>query len=103
MLNPLVPMFKGKGDPLNPNSYREIKLLEHAFELYEILDGCLHEAVDTDKVEYGFIPERRTVDTVLVLRRLIEKFRAKNNMLFLYLLTWKRLLIECQGKLFFLL
>ena len=31
MLSSLVPIFKGKGDPLNPNSYMGIKLLEHAF------------------------------------------------------------------------
>ena len=50
MLSSLVPIFKGKGDPLNLNSYRGIKLLEHTFKMYEkILDGRLHEAVDTDK------------------------------------------------------
>ena len=39
MLSLLVPIFRGKGDPLNPNSYRGIKLLEHAFKLHEkILD-----------------------------------------------------------------
>ena len=40
MLSLLVPIFKGKGDLPNPNTCREIKLLEHAFKLYEIvLDG----------------------------------------------------------------
>ena len=35
----LVPLFKMKGGSLNPNSYRGIKLLEHAFKLHEkILD-----------------------------------------------------------------
>ena len=39
MLSLLVPIFKGKGDPLNLNSYRGIKLLEHAFKMYKkILD-----------------------------------------------------------------
>ena len=33
MLSYLVQIFKGKGDPLNPNSYKGIKLLEHAFKL----------------------------------------------------------------------
>ena len=57
MLSSLVPLFKGKGDPLNPNYYRGKKLLEHAFNLYEkILDGCLHELVDIDKMQYGFMP-----------------------------------------------
>ena len=83
MLSSLVPIFKGKGDPLNPNSYRGIKLLEHAFKLYEkILDGRLREVVDIDKMQYGFMPGRGTVDAVFVLRSLKEKFRAKNKKLF---------------------
>ena len=52
-LSSLVLIFIGKQDPLNPHSYRGIKLLEYAFKLYEkILDGCLHEVVDTDKMQF---------------------------------------------------
>ena len=59
MLSVLVAIFKGKGDPLNSNSYGEIKLLDHAFELYEkVLDGHVYEVVDIDKMQYGFIMER---------------------------------------------
>ena len=83
MVSLLVPIFKGKGDPLNPNSYSRIKLLEHAFKLYEkVFDGRLREVVDVDKMQYGFMPRRGTVDTVFVLRKLGEKFRAKNMKLF---------------------
>ena len=65
MLSPLVPIFKGKGDPLNPNSYRGIKLMEHAFKLYEkILNGRLRNVVDIDKIQYKFIPGKETVDIV---------------------------------------
>ena len=79
-MSSLVPIFKGKGDPLNPNSYGGIKLLQHAFKLYEkVLDGRLREVVDTDKMEYGFMPERGTVDTFFFLGRLSEKFRAKKK------------------------
>ena len=78
MLSSLVSTFKGKGDPLNPNSYRGIKLLEHAFKSYEkVLDGRLREVVDIDKMQYGFMPGRGTVDAMFVLKRLSEKFRAK--------------------------
>ena len=57
--------------------------MEHAFKLYEkILDGRLREVVDIDKMQYGFMPGRGTVDAVFVLRRLTEKFRAKNKKLF---------------------
>ena len=78
--------------------------MEHAFKLSEkVLDGLLREVVDFDKMQYGFMPWG-AVDAVFVLRRLSEKLRAKNKKLFfLYLLTWKRLLIGCQGKLFVLL
>ena len=63
----LVPISKGKGDPLNLNSYRGIKLLVHAFKGYEnILNRHLHEVVDIDKMQYGFIPGRESVDAVLV-------------------------------------
>ena len=52
-LSLLVPIFKEKGNPLNPDCYRGIKLLEHTFELYGVLDGCLHEVVDIDKCNVG--------------------------------------------------
>ena len=103
-LSSLVPFFEGKGDTLNPNSYRGIKLLQHAFKLSEkILDESLHEVVDIDKTQYRFMPGKGTVDAVFVLRRLSEKLEPKLRSCFLYLLTWKRLLIGCQGKLFVLL
>ena len=80
MFSSLVPIFKGKGDHLNPNSYWGIKLLKHAFTLYEkVLDGRLREVVDIDKMQYGSMPGRGTVDAVFILRRLSEKFRAKNK------------------------
>ena len=85
MLSSLVSIFKGKGDTLNPNSYRGIKLLEHAFKLYEkILDGRLREVVDIDKMQYGFMPGRGTIDAVFVLRRLTDKFRANNKLFFVF-------------------
>ena len=54
----------------------------HAFKLYEILDGRLHGVVVIDKIQYGFTPGIGTVDAVLALRRLTEKFGAKNKKLF---------------------
>ena len=60
--------------------------------------------VDIDKMQYGFMLGRGTIDVVCVLRRLSEKLSAKNKKLFFsFFLTWKRLLTRCQGKLFILL
>ena len=86
----LVPLFKMKGGSLNPNSYRGIKFLEHAFKLYEVLDGRLGEVIDIDKMKYGFIPVIGTVDTALVLWRLSEKSRAKNKKLFFKFVDLKK-------------
>ena len=48
-------------------------------------DGLLREIlVDIDKMQYGFMPGRGTVDTAFVLRRLNEKFRAKNKLFFIF-------------------
>ena len=59
MLSSFVPIFKGKEDALNANSYRGIKLLENAFKLYEkVFNGRLREVVDIDKMQYGFMPGR---------------------------------------------
>ena len=67
---------------LNTNSYRGINLLEHVFKLCEVLDGRLREVVDIDKLQYGFMLGRRTVNAVFVLRSLSEKFKAKDKKLF---------------------
>ena len=55
-----------------------IEFLEHDFELFEkILDGHLCEVADIDKMQYGYLLGRGTVDAVIVLRRLTENFSQK--------------------------
>ena len=79
-------------------------MLDHAFELYEkVLDGHVHEVADIDKMQYGFMSGKGTVDAVFVLRRLKETFGAKNKKLFFIFVDLKSLLISCQAKLFVLL
>ena len=81
MLSWLVPIFKGKGNPLNSNCYRGIKLLQHAFKLYEVLGGRLPEVADIDEMQYGFIPGRGCSEKTLV------KNSEPKTSSFLYLLT----------------
>ena len=40
--------------------------------------------VDIDKMQYGFMPGRGTIDTVFVLKRLTEKFRAKKKLFLIF-------------------
>ena len=81
ILSSLLPTFEGKGNALNSNSYRGVKLIEYAFKL----DGRLCEVVNIDKMQYGFMPGIGTVDVVFVLRRLSEILRAKNKLFFIFL------------------
>ena len=53
-------------------------------ELYDVLNGRLRELVDIDKMQYGFILGRGTVDAVFVLQRLSEKIGAKNKLFFIF-------------------
>ena len=56
-------------------------MLEHVFKLYKkVLDWHLHEVIDIDKMQHGFMPGRGTVDAVFVLMRLSEKFGVKNKL-----------------------
>ena len=89
ILRSLVPVFKGKGDPLNPIFYRGIKLLEHTFKLYKKdMVGRVCEVVNIDKMHNGFMSGSGTVDTVFVLRRLQSQIQSQiKRTSFLYSLT----------------
>ena len=78
MLSLLVPIFKGNRDPQSLNLHMGIKLLEHAFKLYEkILDGNLLKLVHTGKMQY-----QGNADAVFILKQPAQKVRSKNKKLF---------------------
>ena len=50
----LLPVFKGKGDPMECGSYRAIKLLEHAMKVIErVFERRIREKVKIDAVQFG--------------------------------------------------
>ena len=50
----------------------------------KVLDGRLGEMVDMDKMQCRLMLRRGTLDAVFVLKRLSEKFRAKNKLFFIF-------------------
>ena len=56
----LVPIYKGKGDPLECGSYRAIKLLEHGMKILE----------KVDEMQFGFTPGRGTTGAIFIVRQL---------------------------------
>ena len=72
----------GKGDISDCNCYGAVKHLEHGMKVIErVLEKGLCGLVTINKMQFGFMPEKRTIDAVLVLRRLHEEDRANRKML----------------------
>ena len=96
----IVPIFKGKGDEMSCGSYRGVKLLEHAMEIFErVLERRIRTLITLNKMQFGFMPGKGTGDAKFIVRRMQEEYQKKNKKLYMcVLLTWKKLLIECQEK-----
>ncbi|EYC28676.1 hypothetical protein Y032_0007g3351 [Ancylostoma ceylanicum] len=76
----IVPIFKRKGDAMNCANYRGIKLIAHTMKIYErLLDMQLREMVEISPDQFGFVPERSTIDAIFIARQLMEKYREKNK------------------------
>ena len=83
----LVPVYKGKGDPLVCGSYRAIKLLEQPMKVIErVLQKRIRCQVSIDSMHFGFIPGKGTIDVIFIMRQVQEKHHAKKNML--YYVLW---------------
>ena len=79
----LVPVFKGKGDPMECGSYRAIKLLDQGMKVMErVLESRVREQVHVDSMQFGFMPGKGTTDAIFVLRQLMEKHLAKRKRLY---------------------
>ena len=66
----LVPVYKGKGDPLVCGSYIAIKLLEQPMKVLEsVLEKRMRCQVSIDNIEFGFIPGKGTTDAIFIMRQ----------------------------------
>ena len=76
----LIPIFKNKGDFLECNNYRGIKLMSHFMKLWErIVEVRLREKVKIRDNLFGFRPGLSTTEPFFALRQLQEKCREKNK------------------------
>ena len=80
----MVSIYKGKGNALECNSYRGIKLLEHAMKVFErIIEARLREKVDIDDMQFGFRAGKSTTDAIFIVRQLQEKYMEKKKELWM--------------------
>ena len=78
----IVPFFKGKGDMMSCRSYRGVKLLEHAMKIVErVLEKQIQTLVNLNKMRFGFMPEKETVDAIFIVRRMQEEYQKKEKKL----------------------
>ena len=81
--NVIIPIFKGKGNVMSCGSYRGVKLLEHAMKIVEkILERRIRTLVSLNKMQFGFMPEKGTVDTIFIVRRMLEEYQKKDKKLY---------------------
>ena len=63
----VLPIYKGKGDPLDCGSYRGIKLLEQAMKVVErVFEHRIRQQIDIDDIQFGFIKGKGTTDAILL-------------------------------------
>nr|XP_027229376.1 uncharacterized protein LOC113821128 [Penaeus vannamei] len=79
----MVTIYKRKGDNLECNSHRGIKLLEHILKVIErVIDQRLRGQVNIHEYQFGFMPGRSTVIAIFIMRQVQEKFLECNRKLY---------------------
>jgi len=76
----VLPIYKGKGDPMECGSYRGIKLLEHAMKVVEkIFEHRIRQQIEIDDMQFGFVKGKGTTDAIFMARQMQENFRVKDK------------------------
>ena len=80
--NVVVPIFKAKGDAMSCGAYRGVKLLKHAMKIVErVLDKRIRCLLNINKMQFGFMYGRGTIDALFILRRMQKKDQGKGKKL----------------------
>ena len=79
----ILPIYKGKGDPMECGSYRKIKLLEHATKVVErIFEHKIWQQIEVNDMQFGFMKGKRTTNAIFTVQQMQEKFRVKGKKLY---------------------
>jgi len=81
----VLPIYRGKGYPMECGSYRRIKLLEHAMKVVErIFEHRIRQQVDIHDMQFRFMKGKGTTDTILLRDALQCKAQFCDRMLSVY-------------------
>ena len=91
----LIPILKNKGDILECNNDRGIKLMSHFMKLWKrIIEARLREIINIRENQFGFRPGMSTTEPVFALRQLQEKCREKNKDLHMVFVDLEKALVR---------
>jgi len=80
----VLPIYKGKGDPMECGSYTGIKLLKHAMKVVErIFEHRIRQQIEVDDMQFGFMKGKGTTDAIITVRQMKENFRVKGKKLYI--------------------
>ena len=78
----ILNLYKGKGEVLDHGNYHGLKLTDQVMKLLErVLDIFIHEMVNIDEMQFGFVPGRGTTDAIFIVRQQ-EKYIAAKKLLY---------------------
>ena len=79
----VLPIYKGKGDPMECGSYRGIKLLEHGMKVVErIFEHKIQQQIEINDMQFGFMKGKGTTDAIFMTRQMQENFKVKGKTLY---------------------
>jgi len=66
----VLPIYKGKGDPMECGSYSGTKLFEHAMKVVErIFEHRIPQQVEVDDMQFGFVKGEGTTDAIFIAKQ----------------------------------
>ena len=68
-----------------------MKLLEHVMKIVErVLDRRIQTLVNLNEMQFGFMPGKRTVDAIFIVRRMKEEYQKKDKKLYMCFVDMKK-------------
>ena len=63
-----------------------------------ILERRIRTPVKLNKMQFGFMPGKRTVDAIFIVKRMQEEYQKKDKKLYMCFVDMEKLVMECQEK-----
>ena len=65
-------------------AHRGVKLLKRAMKIVEwVLERQIQTLINLDKMQFGFMPGKGTVDAIFIVRRMQEEYQKKDKKLYM--------------------